>query len=183
LIQIVGCAGTLLAVDKRGWGWPASDLRRAQLVEWIVQRSAEAPDGVYTPLDRFYDSLPDQSMNTYVTALDDVNSLESRSLLDLLSSRGSIWDLQAQSTPAGRAFVDELNTERSNTQRRRSACRDAMVDWLYSRDAVRWPGVERDEILQDQRGHFFAEPFTADDLKAAATWLYRWSLVGELRQQ
>ena len=117
-------------------------------------------------------------MNTYVIALDDVNSLEGRALLDLANSYGSVWDLQAQSTPAGRAFVDDLQAARSNTQRRRSACRDAMADWLYSRDAVSPPGVARDGILQDQRGYFFAKPFTADDLDAAAAWLYRNSLVG-----
>ncbi len=165
-------------MDERGWGWSASETRRAQLIDWIVQRSAEEPDGVYVRLHRFYDSLPDQSMNTYVIALDDVNSLEGRALLDLANSYGSVWDLQAQSAPAGRAFVDDLQAARANTQRRRSACRDAMVDWLYSRDAVSPPGVDRDGILQDQRGYFFAEPFTADDLDAAAAWLCRNSLVG-----
>ncbi len=164
-------------MDERGWDWPASRTRRAQLVEWIVQRSAEEPDGVYVPLDRFYDSLPDQSMNAYAIALDDVNSLGARSLLDLANSFGSVWDLQAQSTPVGRAFADDLHAARSDTRRRRSACRDAIVDWLYSRDAVNPPGVNRDGILHDRRGYFFAEPFTADDLDAAAAWLYRNSLV------
>jgi len=129
-------------------------------------------------LEPFYDSLPDQSMNTYEIALDDVNTLEGRSLLDLANSYGSVWDLQAQSTRVGRAFADDLQAARSNTQRRRSACRDAIVDWLYSRDAVNPPGVDRDGILQDQRGCFFAEPFTADDLDAAAAWLHRQGLAG-----
>ena len=53
-----------------------------------------------------------------------------------------------------------------------------MVDWLYSRDAVSPPGVDRDTMLQDRRGYFFAEPFTADDLDAAAAWLHRQGLVG-----
>ena len=129
------------------------------------------------PLDSFYDSLPDQSMNTYEIALDDVNSLENRSLLDLANSYGSVFDLRAQSTPVGRAFADDLQAARSDTRRRRSACRDAIVDWLYSRDTVSPPGVARDGILHDHRGYFFAEPFTADDLDAAAAWLYRNSLV------
>jgi len=65
-------------------------------------------------------------MNTYEIALDDVNSLEARSLLDLANSFGGVESLAAQSTPAGRAFVDELQAARSNKQRRRSACREAM---------------------------------------------------------
>ena len=53
-----------------------------------------------------------------------------------------------------------------------------MMDWLYSRDAVNPPGVARDTMLQDPRGYFFAEPFTANDLDSAAAWLHRQSLVG-----
>ncbi len=165
-------------MEGRGWDWPASEIRRAQLVEWVVQRSAEQPDGVYVPLDSFYRALPDQSMNTYEIALDDVNELERRSLIDLANSFGGVESLAAQSTPDGRAFADDLQAARSDTRRRRSACRDAMVDWLYSREAVNAPGVVRDRMLQDRRGYFFAEPFTADDLDAAAAWLYRQGLVG-----
>ena len=159
-------------------GLASLEIRRAQLVEWVVQRSAEQPDGVYVPLDSFYRALPDQSMNTYEIALDDVNELERRSLIDLANSFGGVESLAASSTPEGRAFADDLQAARSDTQRRRSACRDAMVDWLYSRDAVNPPGVARDKMLQDRRGYFFAEPFTADDLDAAAAWLYRQSLAG-----
>ena len=171
------CAGTLLVVDGRGWDWPASEIRRAQLVEWVVQRSAEEPDGVYVPLDSFYGAFPDQSMNTYVIALDDVDSLNSRSLLYLANSFGGVESLGAQSTPQGR-LRGRLASHACRHAAPRSACRDAMVDWLYSRDAVNPPGVVRDRILQDQRGYFFAEPFTANDLDAAAAWLYRQGLVG-----
>jgi hypothetical protein len=171
-------ADTLSLVDERGWGWTVSETRQARLVEWIVQRSAEWGDGVYVPLDRFYDSLPDRSANIYQIALDDVNSLDSRSLIQLANSFGGVESLGAQSTPEGRAFTEELQAARSNKQRRRSACRDAMVDWLYSRDALSRPGLVRDGILQDHQGYFFAELFTADDLDAAADWLYRNSLVG-----
>ena len=149
-----------------------------QLVEWVAQRSAEVPDSVYVPLASFYRALPDQSMNTYEIALDDVNDLDRRSLMDLANGVGSVYDLAAQSTPEGRAFTDDLRAARSNTQRRRTACRDAMVDWLYSRDVVSPPGVVRDTMLQDRRGYFFAEPFTANDLDSAAAWLHRQNLVG-----
>ena len=174
----LGSAGTLSVVDGRGWDWPAPKIRRVHLVEWVVQRSAEEPDDVYVSLDSFYRALPDQSMNTYVIALDDVNSLERDSLIELANSFGSVVALAARSTPEGRAFADDLQATHSNTQRRRSACRDAMVDWLYSRDAVNPPGADRDKMLQDQRGYFFAEPFTANDLDAAAAWLSRQGLVG-----
>lgn len=82
-------------MNERGWGWTASEIRQAQLIEWIVQRSEEEPDGVYVPVDSFYGALPDQSMNTYVIAHDDVNFLERRSLLQLANSFGGIESLQA----------------------------------------------------------------------------------------
>ncbi len=107
-----------------------------------------------------------------------MNEIERSSLIDLANSFGGVESLAAQSTPDGRAFADDLQAARSDTRRRRSACRDAMVDWLYSREAVNAPGVVRDRMLQDRRGYFFAEPFTADDLDAAAAWLYRQGLVG-----
>jgi len=167
-------------VEKRGWGWPTSETRRAQLIEWVVHRSAEEPDGVWVPVDPFYRALPDQSMNKYVTALDDLNDLERRSLLELANSFGGVESLAVRAvTPAGRAFAEDLQAARGSKQRRRSACRDAMVDWLYAGDAVSPPGMVRDTMMQDpQRAYFFAEPFSADDLDAAAAWLYRQGLVG-----
>ncbi len=127
---------------------------------------------------QFYDALPDQSMNTYVVALDDVNALESRSLLELANSFGSVMALEVLATPEGRTFTENLQTARRNKQRRRSACRDAMVDWLYSGDVTSPPGAVRDRMLQDpEHSYFFAELFSAGDLDSAAAWLYRQSLV------
>jgi hypothetical protein len=163
-------------MDERGWGWTASRIRQAQLIEWLVQRSAEEPDGVYVPLWPFYD-LPDHR-TTYTIALDDVNSLERRSLLRLANSYGGIESLEALDTPEGRAFAEGLQAARGTKQRCRMACRDAMVDWLYSCDAASPPGMARDMMLQDpQHCCWFAEPFSADDLDAAAAWLHRQGLV------
>lgn len=166
-------------MEDRGWGWPTSKTRRAQLIEWVVHRSAEEPDGVYVQVDPFYRALPDQSMNAYVTALDDLNDLERRSLLELANSFGGVESLAVRAvTPEGRAFAEDLQTARGSKQRRRSACRNAMVDWLYAGDAVSPPGIVRDTMMQDlQRAYFFAGPFSADDLDAAAAWLQRQGLV------
>jgi hypothetical protein len=75
-------------------------------------------------------------MNTYAIALDDVNDLERRSLIELANSYGDVDELQVLATPDGRAFTEALKAPRGNKQRRRLACRNAMVDWLYSSDAV-----------------------------------------------
>ena len=134
-------------MDERGWGWPASETRRAQLVEWIVSRSAGQPDNAYLYISEFYEALPDQNMNTYVIALGDVNDLESRSLLELGNSYGSVTSLIVLVTPAARTFAEDLRTARRSKQRRRSACRDAMVNWLYSFDVTSPPGLVRDKML------------------------------------
>jgi hypothetical protein len=80
--------------------------------------------------------------------------------------------------PEARAFAEDLQAARGSKQRRRAACRDAMVDWVYSVDAVRPPGVARDTMLRDpQRGYYYAQPFSADDLDTAAAWLHRQGLA------
>ena len=167
-------------MDGRGWGWSAAEARRAQLITWLARRSAEEPDGVMIAVEPFYNALPDQSANTYVTALDDMNDLDNRGLINLANSYGGVESLFIYGvTPEGRAVSDGLREARSSRQRQRSACRDAMVDWLYSVDAVSPPGVVRDTMLQDpRRNSYFGEPFLADDLDSAAAWLQRQGLAG-----
>ena len=140
-----------LNVDERGWGWTASELRRARLVEWLVQQ--HMGDGVYLPLGRFYDALPDQSANTYVTALDDVTALESRSLLDLANSFGGIESLGAITTPEGRAFVEGLRNYFSDPVFRASLQRPPEEDPQGA--VLRWVQI-------------FGNPLTWDDLPLAA---------------
>ena len=54
-----------------------------------------------------------------------------------------------------------------------------MIDWLYAQDAIsplKQPA--RDQMLDDPRqGIWLAEPFSAEDLDAAAAWLHRQHLV------
>jgi hypothetical protein len=165
-------------VDARGWYWTASEIRQARLIEWIGERCAERPASEYVPVAPFYGALPDQEMNTYQIARGDLDFLASRSLLRLAAGLGGIESLDVLATPEGRAFAEGLQAARANKQSRRSACRDAMVDWLYSRDALIPPGAIRDTMLQDpQHGYWFAEPFSADDLDIAAAWLRRQGLV------
>jgi hypothetical protein len=88
--------------------------------------------------------------------------------------------LDALPTDQAHAWVERLRATRANKQLRRAACRDAMVDWLYSRDAVS-PQVmpARDEIPNDPgRGTWFGQPFSEADLDEAAAWLHRNGLVG-----
>ena len=93
---------------------------------------------------------------------------------------GGIRALHVHHTQGARDLAEQLQAARANKRLPKSACRDAMADWLHSRDATSPdPDLpDRDEMLADpQRGVWFAEPFSADDLDAAAACLHRQGLV------
>jgi hypothetical protein len=164
-------------MDERGWNWTPSEIRHAQLIEWLVQQSTERP-GQGIEVEPFYIFLPDQSMNTSEIARGDLDYLESESLIRQMSGMGGIESLAAMITQEGRAFTERLQAARANKQRRRAAAHDAMVDWLYARDALRPPGLAWEGMLQDSaRGYWFAEPFSWDEIDAASAWLQRRGLV------
>jgi hypothetical protein len=166
---------TLLGMDRRGWGWSASEIRRAHLAEWLAQQETEG----YCYVTEFYDSLEDQRMNTWEMAHGDLKVLQKQSLINLTVAMGGIPALHVQVSPGLRDMVEDWHSERANRGMRRTACRNAMVDWLYSLDAVgpmKAPATQA--MLEDPRhGIWFAEPFAADDLDAAAGWLHRNGLV------
>jgi hypothetical protein len=166
---------SLLGMDRRGWGWSASELRRAHLAEWLAQQSTEG----FSPVTEFYDSLEDQRMNTWEVAHGDLKLLEKLSLVNLTVAMGGISALHVQVGQGLRDMVEDWHSKLANRGIRRTACRDAMVSWLYSLDAVgamRAPATQA--MLEDARhGNWFAEPFAADDLDAAAGWLHRNGLV------
>lgn len=166
---------TLLGMDARGWGWTTSQVRQARLAEWLAQQPAEG----FCPVTEFYDGLEDQSMNSWDVAHSDLKVFENRSLINLAAAMGGISGLQVHVSQSVRDMAEDWRSKRANRGLRRTACRDAMVSWLYSLDAVspaRAPATQ--EMLDDPRyGTWFAEPFLADDLDAAAAWLHRKRLV------
>jgi hypothetical protein len=53
---------TIPAMDHRGWGWTQSEVRQAQLVEWLVPQSSSV---TYVPVGPFYDALQDQGYSPF----------------------------------------------------------------------------------------------------------------------
>ena len=162
-------------MDDRGWGWTTSEIRQIRLVEWIVPQSADT----YVPVKPFYDEQADQEALRLPVVHGELHDLARRSLIDLAAGIGGVESYDALATPEARRLVEQLQDRRADKRLRKAACRDAMVDWLYSRDAVS-PLTQpaRDEMLNDLRwGAWLAAPFSVDDLDAAAAWLDRHSLV------
>src|ERR1700735_3549229 len=119
-------------MDERGWGWTTSEIRQTQLVEWIVPQSADT----YVPVKPFYDELADQDALTLAVVHGDLQSLQQCSLIDLAAGLGGLESYDVLATPEARRLVEELQARRVSKRLRKAACRDAMVDWLYSRDAL-----------------------------------------------
>lgn len=126
-----------------------------------------------------YDTQPDKDTLTAAVVHDELQDLDQRSLIDFAPGIGGIEQYDALATAEGRRFVDELQTQRADRRQRNADCRDAMVNWLYAQDATNsLIQPTRDQMFDDPRwGIWLTEPFTANDLDAAAAWLHRQHLV------
>jgi hypothetical protein len=166
---------TLLGMDRRGWGWSASEIRQARLAEWLAQQPAES----FVSVTEFYDGLEDQRMNTWDVAHGDLKVFERQSLINLSAALGGMPGLQVLVGSGLRDMVEDWRSKRANRGMRRTACRDAMVSWLYSLDAINAVKAPSTQAMVDdiRHGIWFAEPFTDDDLDTAAGWLHRNGLV------
>jgi hypothetical protein len=165
-------------MNEKGWGWSASEIRQVHLIEWLAQHP-ENP-GVMVSVEEFYRDLPDQAENTWDTAHGDLRLLEERGLIDLFPAMGGIRALHVRIKSGCRDLAAEVRRERQNKGQRRTAARDAIVDWLHALDAIaagpEMPATEA--MLQDpQHGIWFGQPFTPADVDQAAAWLHRQDLV------
>lgn len=168
----------------RGWDWPSSKIRQTQLTEWLVSQVADKdPVACWDiSIEAFYaDQLPGQPEDAvYEIALGDLKELKRTSLIELQQNTGGLRALHVQVTLQARDHVEALRDIRASRRARQSACRDALVDWLYARDAVTdMPPFPPLKFMLDDRAHgiWYAEPFTAADLDQASAWLERHQLI------
>lgn len=163
-------------MGERGWGWTVTQIRQARFIEWLAPQSLSA---TYVPVKPFYDAQPGKETFTVAMIHDELRELDQRSLIHLAAGLGGIEGYDALATAQGRQFAEELQSRRADKRQRKDACRDAMIDWLYAQDAISPPKQPvRDRMLDDpRRGVWLAEPFSAEDLDAAAAWLHRHLLV------
>lgn len=136
-------------MEDRGWGWTASEIRRVRFIEWLAPQSSSA---TYVPVKPFYDSQPDQGSFTAAVVYDELRELDQRSLIDFARGLGGVDAYDALATAKGRRLAEEVHARRADKRQRKAACRDAMVDWLYTRDATS-PLTQpaREQMLDDPR--------------------------------
>jgi hypothetical protein len=172
---------TFNSVNERGWGWTASEIRRIQLLAWIAEQSARHPER-YANIKAFYDARLGLGGNVFEMARSDLAFLAGVQFVMDGSGIGGIESKAAMLTPQGHDFLEQLQARRAQQVERRTACRDAMVAWLYAADAMdAMRRIDRDAMLQDPRhGMWLAVPFTANDLAEAAAWLHEHRLVDGL---
>lgn len=172
---------TFVSVNERGWGSTPSEIRLTQLLEWIDEQGAGHP-GLFVEIKDFYDGRFDQSENDFIVARGDLVSLGDAGLINDASGMGGIESMAAMLAPRGHDFLEQLRAKQANKTQRRTACRDAIVAWLYALDAVDpMRRVDRARILRNPRyGMWLAAPFTSDDLGEAGAWLYDHHLVDGL---
>jgi hypothetical protein len=171
----------LRSVNERGWGWTASEIRRVQLLEWVADEPVEHP-GEYAEVKAFYDARPDQNENAIGVANDDLTYLTEARLIANGSGIGGIESMAAMLTAHGHDLLEQIRAQRAHKGQRRTACRDAMVAWLYAADATNIDRMElRELMLEDlQHGMWLSAPFAPADLADAAVWLREQGLVDGL---
>ena len=113
-------------MEERGWGWTATEIRQVRFIEWLVPQSSSA---TYVSVKPFYDGQPGQDALTAVVVHDELWELDRRSLIDFKPGLGGIDQYDALATAQGRRLAEELQSRRADKRERKTACRDAMVDW------------------------------------------------------
>lgn len=159
-------------MKAEGLGWTRSEIRQAQLLEWIIPQQNSSN---YVGVKAFYDNaLADQDADPVETAWADLQHLGAEHLLDLALG-GGIEGFDVRVTAEGREVAERRQAARANRTRRRAACRMAMLDWLCQQDAVsELDQPAREAMLKSsEHGVWHGQPFTEGDLDYAAAWLFR----------
>jgi hypothetical protein len=139
-----------------GDGWTSSklELTKIQLLDRVHQATA---DGEVPGLYSYARDLADD----WETVQSAADTLVTEGLTKDDGPLGGGSSLYL--TPAGTTAMLERRERRSDRRRRAVACRDALLDWSYGRNA-------RDigEFAGDVRAHFEGEPFTREEIIDAA---------------
>ncbi len=135
--------------------------RRLRLMEWLIEQ-----DPGLQSVGPLYEGQP----RSFDLSRGDVKHLEADGFVTSYFAGGML--ARAEATSDGRAWFDDIRVHRDNKIERRWACRMGLVEWL---DHVGAASVRTLAALDgfggDVRADFYGQPFTADEMDAAAAWL------------
>jgi hypothetical protein len=160
-------------VSSPDWQLTADERRVVQLLIWLVEQDK---GNRITRVGPFYADEPSRAGQ----ARDDVRDLEARDWVRGQIAGGmTLGAISALVKPAGRSGAGAILQKWQNRPARRTACRSALVAWLYEVDAVELPSSAVDwiEVSDTDHGYFYGDAFTAEELERAAAWLHRNNFV------
>lgn len=154
--------------EDRGWSPDPSVVLRHRVVCWLGAFHRSDP----TTLPSNSDVA--EALGVLVPdVVDSTEALAAEGLANppegMVASANSAW-----LTAAGRRLASGWDANRRSVRRRRSACRDAMLDWLYE---VPQRPTDARGLLVDTRGWFFGQQFTDANVGEAVTHLHGIGLV------
>lgn len=163
----------LRSVSTPEWRLNADERRLVQLLLWLDDRDEGESQIEVAP---FYDG--DQSRMRQ--ARSDLRDLEVRDWASpYFGGAMTLAGMTAVLSPTGRSAADTLRRNLKDQPGRRTACRSALVFWLYQVDALEVPtsAVDWIEMADTDHGLFYNDAFTELELERAAAWLHRHGLV------
>ncbi len=146
----------------RGWSADPAVVLRYRVVGWLADYQREQPGRIPS--------------NGDVAEALGVDSGTVGLVTDLLASDGLCWvgsgfrtvSLPVKPESGLTGLASKWAAARASRKERRTACRDALLDWLYEQtDEV----ADVTPFLTDVRAHFFGDQFTEAEANEAVTYL------------
>jgi hypothetical protein len=159
--------------SSRGWSSNEDDLLAIWLLVWVDD---VATGTEYANLGAFIDQglLPLSEDH-----LEDLaESLEEDGRGDLVKAYGGVRRWGMRLTASGSSHVRGIRARRLDGARRRGACRDALLSWLYNRQQDLGDAQSNlKDFITDIRSFYEGELFTLEDYDAALNYLEECKLV------
>lgn len=164
-------------MNERGWTDTEQGLLTLRFGEWLAE--TQGSSGIPTAYD-FQNTDPaidDDTMRDIITHYQDNGWLDSQ------GSLGGLKHLSVRLNQSGLAEIRRRQKRRGDKRARSTAARDAVLDWLYSREGGSDPSSV-DDMEGDPRASFEGDAFSTSELEAAAAYLKDRGLVeGSSAQQ
>lgn len=159
-------------MTDRGWSADASVVLRHRAVTWLAEQQREEPGRIKSNAD--------------VAAALEVEVRDVVAEVDMLAADGICMPADgmvpasssARLTPTGASLASTWAAARRSRRHRSSACKDALLDWLYEQPSV---VPDASAFLEDVRAHFYGGRFNEGECNESLADLGALGLVQGVR--